>query len=240
MKKKIVLGWSGGKDSCLTLYELRQAGHHEIVALLTMVTEGYDRISMHGVRRTLLQQQAESIGLPLHEVWLPMNCTDEIYQTRMLDALVPYQRDGIDTFAFGDLFLEDVRRYRIERLARVGMKALFPIWKRDSREMVRTFSRLGFKAILTCVDTEVLDSSCAGQLIDESFLQRYPSNLDPCGENGEFHSFVFDGPLFRTPVAFTRGEVVMRDHFCYCDLVPAYAAAETAAAAKLSRFFYET
>ncbi len=219
-REKILLSWSGGKDSAMTLYEIQQDRRYEIVALLTTVTEGYDRISMHGVRRALLERQAESLGVGLETVYIPPRSTNEIYESRMAEALGKYQREGIQAVAFGDLFLEDIRRYREENLAKRGMRGVFPIWKRDTTELARTFIRLGFKALTICVDPRVLDPSFAGQMINEDFLRRLPPHVDPCGENGEFHSFVFGGPLFREEVRFTVGETVTRDSFCFCDLLP--------------------
>jgi uncharacterized protein (TIGR00290 family) len=219
MNEKILLAWSGGKDSAMALYEIQKSGGYEIAALLTTVTQGYDRISMHGVRRVLLQQQVEALGLPLHEVFISTKATNEEYESKMKDALTLYQERGVETVVFGDIFLEDIRAYRERNLAKVGMKGLFPVWRRDTNELVRTFIKLGFKAIVVCVDTKVLDSSFAGRMIDEEFLRALPAEVDPCGENGEFHSFVFDGPIFTWPVRFTVGDVVQRDSFCFCDLV---------------------
>lgn len=221
MKEKLLVCWSGGKDSALALAETCRAGSWEIVALITTVTEGYDRISMHGVRRHLLHCQAESLGLPLHPVWLPLNATNEEYESKMTDALGPYRAQGVESVVFGDIFLEDIRAYRERHLAKIGMRGRFPLWKRETRELVRTFIALGFKAIVVCVDTRVLDPSWAGRMIDEDFLRQLPPSVDPCGENGEFHSFVFDGPIFSRPVRFTVGETVLRDSLCFCDLVPA-------------------
>jgi uncharacterized protein (TIGR00290 family) len=215
----VLLAWSGGKDSCLALAELLLAGR-PVAGLLTTVTEGYDRIAMHGVRRSLLEQQATALGLPLHIVWLPQQCSNDEYDRRMQTALEGFQRDDINFVAFGDLFLEDIRRYRIERLSRIGMTALFPVWGRDTRALAREFCRRGFRAVLTCVDTNMLDAAYAGRHYDEELLRDYPAHLDPCGENGEFHTFVFNGPLFRQPVAFDRGDTVLRDRFAYCDLIP--------------------
>jgi uncharacterized protein (TIGR00290 family) len=220
MKEKILVAWSGGKDSSMALYEIQKTDDFEIAALLTTVTAGYDRISMHGVRRTLLRQQAEALGLPLYQVFISIKASNEEYESKMKEALALYQEKGVQTVAFGDIFLEDLRAYRERHLSLVGMKGLFPVWKRDTNELVRTFIALGFKAIVVCVDTKVLDESFAGRMIDEAFLRDLPASVDPCGENGEFHSFVFDGPIFTRPVSFTVGEVVVRDSFCFCDLVP--------------------
>jgi uncharacterized protein (TIGR00290 family) len=216
----VLFCWSGGKDSAMALHALQSAPSHHVTALLTTVTEEFDRISMHGVRRALLERQAESIGLPLHAVLIPPQCVNAIYEARMNEALNEYLARGVQRVAFGDIFLEDLRVYREQNLARIGMEALFPIWKRDSRELAREFLRLGFQAITVCVDPRVLDSSFAGRVLDESFFADLPPGVDPCGENGEFHTFVFDGPVFQTPIRFITGEKVLRDGFYFCDLLP--------------------
>jgi len=216
----ILFCWSGGKDSALALHALLQQ-NVPVAALLTTVTETYDRISMHGVRRELLLQQAESIGLSLHEVRIPPQCVNPIYEARMEKALRVHFAVGVRSVAFGDIFLEDLRVYREKNLARIGMTALFPIWKRDTRDLIRQFHADGFRAIAVCVDPKVLAPSFAGRELDESFFRDLPPNVDPCGENGEFHTFVFAGPIFRHPIPFTVGEIVHRDGFIYCDLAPA-------------------
>ena len=216
----ILFCWSGGKDSALALHTLLQHYDVRIAALLTTVTEGYDRISMHGVRRELLQQQAESLRLPLHEVFIPPQCGNTIYEARMEEALLLYFQQGIRRVAFGDIFLEDLRLYREKNLARVAMQALFPIWKRDTCELIREFHEAGFRSVAVCIDSKVLDSSFAGRELDASFFADLPQGVDPCGENGEFHTFVYDGPIFTRPVGFTLGEVVRRDSFVFRDLLP--------------------
>ena len=216
----ILFCWSGGKDSAKALYALLQQEQFRVTALLTTVTEGYERISMHGVRRELLLRQAESIGLPLHEVRIPPQCVNPVYEARMEQALRQHYDQGVRRVAFGDIFLEDLRAYREKNLARVGMTALFPIWKRDTRELIRTFHAQGFRAIAVCIDPKILDTSFAGRELDESFFRDLPPNADPCGENGEFHTFVFDGPVFRWPIPVRTGEIVHRDGFVFCDLVP--------------------
>jgi uncharacterized protein (TIGR00290 family) len=221
MKTNILLAWSGGKDSTMALYTLRRSRRHSVAALLTTVNEHYQRISMHGVRQTLLERQAAALGLPVHPVYLSQTSSNDEYESRMEAALRIYQSQGVETVAFGDIFLEDLRAYRERNLTRIGMSGLFPIWKRDTRELVHTFIRLGFKAVVTCVDTQALDAEFAGRMIDEDFVRDLPPGVDPCGENGEFHSFVFDGPLFRQPVRISIGEKVLRDErFCFRDLIP--------------------
>ncbi|MGB9179292.1 MAG: diphthine--ammonia ligase [Pyrinomonadaceae bacterium] len=216
----ILISWSGGKDSCLALYEIQKAQNYRVAALLTTLTRDYDRISMHGVRRVLLEQQAESLGLPLHQVLITKDATNQEYETKMEEAFSVYRESGIDLVVFGDLFLEDIRAYRDQFLARHNMHGLYPVWKRNTTEFIKEFIELGFKAVITCVDSKALDSSFAGMMIDENFLSKLPAHTDPCGENGEFHSFVFDGPIFKEVVKFSIGERVLRDSFWFCDLVP--------------------
>ena len=220
MPQKILLAWSGGKDSAMSLYEVQKSRAYDVAALLTTITDGYDRISMHGVRRELLERQAESLGVNLHKIYIPIKSTNEQYQAAMKATLEHYLAQGIRSVAFGDLFLEDIKKYREENLAKVGMKGIFPVWLRDTREFARTFLDLGFKAVTVCVDPKHLDPSFVGKEIDESFLDRLPPGVDPCGENGEFHTFVYDGPIFQQPIRFRAGEPVERDSFWFCDLLP--------------------
>lgn len=215
----ILFCWSGGKDSAMALHTLLQREDVRVTALLTTVTEGYERISMHGVRRELLERQAHSIGLVLHEVRIPPRCVDPIYEARMEEALRVHYENGVRKVAFGDIFLEDLRAYREKNLARIDMTALFPIWKRDTWELIHTFHANQFRAVAVCVDPEVLDPSFAGRELDESFFHDLPQEADPCGENGEFHTFVFDGPIFRFPINVRTGEIVHRDGFVFCDLL---------------------
>ena len=214
------MSWSGGKDSCLALRELQRMPDVRVEALLTTVTQDFDRISMHGVRRVLLERQAESLGVALHQILIPKNSTNEEYEAAMSEALAGYRARGIDTVAFGDLFLEEIRAYRERQLAKHGMFGLYPVWGRNTAQLIREFIGLGFKTAVVCVDPKQLDPSFVGRVIDDDFLASLPANVDPCGENGEFHTFVFDGPMFRNPVAFSYGEVVCRDSFWFCDLVP--------------------
>ena len=220
MTTRILFCWSGGKDSAMALHAVLQRPDVRVTALLTTVTETYDRNSMHGVRRDLLVQQAQSIGLPLHEVRIPPQCVNPIYEARMEEAVRFHYDAGVRSVAFGDIFLEDLRAYREKNLARLGMTALFPIWKRDTRELMRSFHAAKFRAITVCVDPKVLDHSFAGRELDASFFRELPPNVDPCGENGEFHTFVFDGPIFRNPIAVAAGQVIERDSFIYADLLP--------------------
>jgi uncharacterized protein (TIGR00290 family) len=221
MKEKVLLSWSGGKDAALALHELRKSNTCQVVGLLTTVAEVYDRVTMHGVRRVLLQRQAEALALPLHTVLLPATVSDEEYGDIMGEALQRYLVADILCVAFGDIFLEDVRKYREERLAAIGMRAVLPLWGRDTTELARSFIDAGFKAIVTCVDSQFLDGALVGRTFNERFLSDLPPTVDPCGENGEFHTFVYDGPIFRRAIRFQKGEVVVReDRFHYCDLLP--------------------
>ncbi len=221
MTERVLFSWSGGKDSALALYELYKTQRYEVAALLTTVTQDYDRISMHGVRRVLLEQQAESVGLPLEKILITNQSTNEEYETKMRSVLERYKELGVNSVVFGDIFLEDLKKYREDHLAQIGMRGVFPIWKRDSCALARAFVGLGFQAITTCVDSRVLDQKFVGRLFDAQFVAELPPSVDPCGENGEFHSFAFDGPIFRKGIAFSQGEVVRRDNrFYYCDLLP--------------------
>ncbi len=230
-REKLLLSWSGGKDSAMALYELRASGRYEVVALLTTVAREYDRISHHGVRVDLLERQAAALGVPLHKVELPAEgCTNEVYEAAMAEALERYIDAGVHAVAFGDIFLRDLREYRERNLARAGMRGVFPIWERDTTELVETFLELGFRARVACVDADKLNASFAGRELDRAFLRDLPGGIDPCGENGEFHTFVYDGPLFAEPVPVEVGEVVTRDGRHFADLLPASAASIRSAA----------
>jgi uncharacterized protein (TIGR00290 family) len=218
--KKLLFGWSGGKDSALALYEIKKNKEYEVVSLLTTITEDYDRISMHGVRRVLVEQQAHSLNIPLHKVLIPKECSNEIYAAKMTEALNKFKQEGVENVAFGDIFLEDVRNYRLENLAKLNMKGVFPIWGRNSAELAQTFVALGFKAVVSCINTKVMEQKFLGRQIDRDFIAELPPNIDPSGENGEFHSFVYDGPIFKEKIGYQRGESVLRDSFYFCDLIP--------------------
>jgi uncharacterized protein (TIGR00290 family) len=215
----VLVSWSGGKDSCVALYEIQKT--RKVEALLTTVTRDFDRISMHGVRRVLLEQQAGGLGIPLREISISRGATNEEYEAAMGAALGEYRARGIDDVVFGDLFLADIRAYRDRLLARHGMRGIYPVWGRDTAKFIRDFLALGFRCAVVCIDPAKLDSSFAGRVIDEQFLWDLPRDVDPCGENGEFHTFVFAGPNFARPIDFTFGEIVLRDGFCFADLVPA-------------------
>jgi uncharacterized protein (TIGR00290 family) len=214
------LSWSGGKDSALALWTLRRE-QLEPEALITTVTESYERVSMHGVRRELLVRQAEALGLPLIEIVIPPACVNDVYEARMAEAFAAESLSGVEAVAFGDLFLEELRSYREERLAAGGKRGLFPLWGRDTTALAREFLHAGFEATLVCVDPCALDPAFAGRAYDEQLLAELPPRVDPCGENGEFHTFVHAGPIFAQPIACERGEIVERDGFVFSDLIPA-------------------
>lgn len=243
MKKKAIFNWSSGKDSALALYKTLQNKDIEIVSLLTSVNQKYNRISMHGVRSELLDQQAESIGLPLYKMEIPEMPTMEIYENVMAATLESFKEKGVRHSIFGDIFLEDLRKYREDKLATMQLEGLFPLWKVPTKDLIQEFLDLGFKTIVTCVNERNLDKSFAGRIIDAQFIADLPDDVDVCGENGEFHTFTFDGPLFSKPIAFDIGEIVYRKYekpkqessntacdtdnsaafdygFWYCDLIP--------------------
>lgn len=212
MTEKVIFNWSGGKDSALCLYKILQTKQHDVMCLLTSINEQYQRISMHGVRVDLLDAQADSIGIPLIKMQLPEMPTMEIYEKIMTTTLRDLQTKGATASVFGDIFLEDLRKYRENKLSVLNLKGVFPLWKIPTDKLVREFIDLGFKTIITCVNEKYLDKSFAGRIIDYDFLNDLPNNVDPCGENGEFHSFVFDGPLFKKPIPFDKGEIVYRKY----------------------------
>lgn len=215
-----MLAWSGGKDSALAVHELRQRDGIEIATLLTTTTEGHNRISMHGIRRELLLEQADVLGYPLEEIAIPQNCTNDVYEQQMRQALEKHYHNGIRIAVFGDLFLQDIRDYREERMARIGMHCLFPLWGKPTAQLADQFIDLGFRAIVACVDTRVLNGEFAGREYDRDFIKDLPADVDPCGENGEFHTFVLDGPIFNSPIQAYRGKKVLRDdRFLFCDLI---------------------
>src|SRR5258708_1726046 len=210
MKEKIVFCWSGGKDSALALYKVMEEGLYEVVSLLTTCNEHFQRVSMHGVRLELLEQQAESIGLPLEKVFVSQHSSNTEYQEKMSACLLAHKARGVTACAFGDIFLEDLRRWREENLAKVGLRGIFPIWRIDSLELMREFLELGFRTTICCVNDAYLGQDAVGRNIDADFIASLPPEVDPCGENGEFHSFAFAGPIFKQPVKFKVGEKVYR------------------------------
>jgi uncharacterized protein (TIGR00290 family) len=224
MSVKALMSWSGGKDSAMALYEVRRAGGWEIQGLLTTITRDYDRVCMHGVRTALLERQAAALGLPLDKVYLDASGSQEAYEAKMRTYLAGCHERGIRTVIFGDLFLQDVRQYRERNLAQAGMEAVFPLWGQDTRALAERFLHAGFQAIITGADLQALAPGFVGRRYDRTLLADLPPETDPCGERGEFHSFVYDGPLFRRPIPFQTGHTVVRENrFAYLDLIPSAA-----------------
>lgn len=220
MPVKAVMAWSGGKDSACALWRLQQDARYEVVSLLTTLTEGYDRVSMAGIRRELLLAQAAALGLPVREVWIPQVATNEVYEERMGAAVEQMLAEGVRAVAFGDLFLEDVRAYRERTLADTGLEPVFPIWGAPTLALAHRVMADGFRAVLVCVDPRQVPAELASRDFDASLLADLPPGADPCAERGEFHTFVYDAPNFSAPIPFTRGEVVEREGFVFADLLP--------------------
>lgn len=228
LKQRTYLNWSSGKDAALALYYLLQDPNYEVGYILTTVNAHYNRVSMHGLRKELLDQQIQSIGIANGVVTLPETPSNTDYEERMERTVRQLKMDGFEYAAFGDIFLDDLRTYREQQLDKVGMKTVFPLWKKDTGQLIREFLKKGFKTIVVCVNADVLDASFAGRIIDEDFINDLPDGVDPCGENGEFHTFCFDAPYFERPVQFDIGEKVYREYkngkttngFWFCDLLP--------------------
>jgi uncharacterized protein (TIGR00290 family) len=212
LKKNAYFNWSSGKDSALALYIAQQSNEFNIQYLFTSINGVFNRVSMHGVRTELVEQQAKKIGIPLIKMELPEMPSMEDYEKIMLEKLLFFKEKGIQDTLFGDIFLEDLRKYREDKLQTLGITAHFPLWKKDTKEMILDFLQLGFKTIVVCVNEQFLDQSFVGRVIDEQFLADLPPNVDPCGENGEFHTFIFDGPIFNEPVTFEIGEIVHKTY----------------------------
>ncbi|WP_394749734.1 Dph6-related ATP pyrophosphatase [Spongiimicrobium salis] len=238
--RKTYFNWSTGKDSSLALFKVLNEGIYEVSKLVTTVNGDYDRVSMHGLRTALLEQQAEALGLPLFKISLSGDISMKAYDAKMKEVMSALTNEGYEYGIFGDIFLEDLKKYREEKLAEVGVKGVFPLWKRDTRVLLEEFLDLGFKAITVCTNAKYLDDSFCGRVLDHDFIKDLPANVDVCGENGEFHTFVFDGPIFSRPIPFDIGEKVQRGYtpsgnddddcfskdaswdtsFWYCDLLP--------------------
>lgn len=240
MKEQAIFNWSGGKDSAFCLHKILQQQQYDVMCLLTSINEHYQRVSMHGVRAELLEQQAVSIGLPLIKLQMPEMPSMEVYESIMEKTLQELKMKGATTSIFGDIFLEDLRQYREDKLSQLNLKGVFPLWKIPTSQLIRDFIDVGFKAIITCVNEKYLDKSFAGRIIDKEFVDDLPANVDPCGENGEFHTFVYEGPIFQKPISFEKGEIVYKKYepakqehnsnsnendspftagFWYCDLI---------------------
>jgi len=218
---KCLVSWSSGKDSAWMVHVLRQRGDVELAGILTTVNEKYQRVAMHAVRVELLQAQADALGLPLWQIPIPSPCPNEVYERAMAAAIDRVVTDGITHMAFGDLFLEDIRRYREERLAGTGVTPMFPLFGIDTSTLAREMVARGLRARLTCIDPKVLDRTFAGRDFNGALLDDLPASVDPCGERGEFHSFAYAGPMFSRPIAIQSGDVVDRDGFIFADLLPA-------------------
>jgi uncharacterized protein (TIGR00290 family) len=235
-KQKTYFNWSSGKDASLALYYMQKDENFQVDQLLTSVNAYHNRVSMHGLRRELLEKQVEAIELPLTTIELPEEPTMEVYGNKMSHAVKNLQSLGYSHCGFGDIFLEDLRTYREEQLKSLNITCSFPLWNRETKELIKEFLRLGFKAIIICINAKLLDESFVGREIDQSFIDDLPSNVDPCGENGEFHTFCYDGPIFNQPIKFTIGEKIYKEYkspnqadkdhhqdavgFWFCDLLP--------------------
>lgn len=219
-KPKAILSWSSGKDAAFALHEVRRTGAAEVAALLTTVNETHERVAMHGVRERLLDLQAEAAGLPLIKVPIPFPCPNGIYEERMAAAMAEVKARGITHTIFGDLFLEDIRAYREEKLAAAGMSALFPLWGRETRSLANEMIDSGLVAHLACVDPKQIPAGLSGRRFDRDLLAVLPEGADPCGENGEFHTVVTAGPMFARPIDVEIGETVTREGFVYTDVIP--------------------
>jgi uncharacterized protein (TIGR00290 family) len=220
VKKRILLSWSSGKDCAWSLHVLRQNPDYEVVGLLTTFNQAANRVAMHAVRHALVEQQAAAAGLPLWAVPLPWPCSNDQYESIMAGCCTRAVADGVEGIAFGDLFLEDVRAYRERQLKGTGLEPVFPVWGIPTRALAEEMIASGLRAKLTCVDPKKLDPSFAGCEFDHKFLASIPKEVDPCGERGEFHSFVYAGPMLREPLAISKGEIVVRDSFIFADLLP--------------------
>lgn len=220
MRPRVLMCWSSGKDSAWSLHVLREKGDVDVVGLLTTLNRAAGRVAMHAVRERLLEMQAEALGLPLAKVLIPDPCPNDVYEQAMADALATAKGQGVTAVAFGDLFLEDIRRYREEKLGPTGLQPLFPVWGMETRELARQMVGAGLRAHVTCVDPKQLDRGFAGRTYDDDFLDALPAAVDPCGERGEFHTFAYAGPMFRKPIAIEAGEVIERGGFVFADVRP--------------------
>ncbi len=242
--KNAFFNWSSGKDSALALYKILQEKEYSVQTLLTNMNKEYSRVSMHGLREELLGKQIENIGLPIEKLYFPAHVTMEIYNQKMKEKLISFKNSGLDYAVFGDIFLEDLKNYRDKKLKEVRISGVYPLWKKNTEKLLKEFLDSGFKAITVCVNAKLLGKEFAGRIIDEQFINDLPDNVDPCGENGEFHTFVFEGPVFKQPVEFEVGEKVLKSYtldndnhqschtdtsekvrsydtvFWYCDLLP--------------------
>lgn len=220
MKKRTLLSWSSGKDSAWALHVLRRQSDMDVVGLFSTVNQEFERVAMHAVRNELLQQQAESVGLPIQVIPIPNPCSHAEYENIMGEFIAQVKEQRMDCIAFGDLYLEDIRKYREEKLDGTGITPTFPLWGKDTEALSKEMVEGGLRAIITCIDPRTMPSAFAGKEYNASFLEQIPAGVDPCGENGEFHSFAFDGPMFKSAVNIRVGETVSRDGFIFTDLLP--------------------
>lgn len=207
MKENLILAWSGGKDCTLAMHEIKKLDQYSIAALFSTISEQNERVSMHGTPRKLLETQARSLGYPLDVVAIPDHCTEDTYRETMQRSMQDWLDRGVTGVVFGDIFLEVIRAYRERNLSQIGLKAIFPLWGRDTKTLSQNFINLGYRAIISCMDTKQLNRSFAGREYDRSLLDELPQSVDPCGENGEFHTFVYEGPVFSKRVNFRRGQI---------------------------------
>jgi uncharacterized protein (TIGR00290 family) len=221
----VLVSWSGGKDCALAMYDALVSGEYQVVGLLTTVTENSDRVDMHDLRCSLIEKQAQALGVPWEKVSISSHTSSADYEPNLVETLRRYKESGVTSVVFGDIFREDLRKYRTLHLARLGMKAIFPLWKRDDRQLMSSFILLGFKAIVTSLNTYRLDDRFVGRVIDWQFMRDFPNSANICGEYGEYHTFVYDGPIFESAIPYTIGDTFERDdhfyHFKYCDVIPA-------------------
>ncbi len=222
--EKVLVSWSGGKDCALAMYEILVSGEYDVVGLLTTVTQDGERVDMHDTRCTLIEKQAQSLGLPWEKVSISSHTSNADYEPNLVETLRRYKASGVTSIVFGDIFREDLRKYRSVNCARLGLKAAFPLWHRDNFQLMDSFISLGFKAIVTSINACRLSEELVGRTIDWKFMREFPNSANICGEYGEYHSFVYDGPIFDSAIPFREGEVCARDddfhHFVYCDLIP--------------------
>lgn len=222
--EKVIMAWSGGKESALALYKILESKSYKVLALLTTINQAYARVCMHGVREELVEKQALVLGVPLEKIFLSKNSSNQEYEQKMKESLEKYIEKGISGVVFGDVYLEDLRIYRENKLKGIGLRAIFPLWRTKSQKIVQEFIEAGFKAIISCLDHKVLDKKFLGRDFNQGFVEELPSGVDPIGEKGEFHSFVYQAPIFRERILFEKGEILLRENgFWYCDLIPASA-----------------
>jgi uncharacterized protein (TIGR00290 family) len=216
MKKKAIFCWSGGKDSSLALFKVLKEDKFEIITLLTTVNEEFKRVSMHGVKETLLEEQAKQIGIPLEKMYIEKNSTNEAYEKGMEAVLKKFKAQGVEYVIFGDIFLADLKKYREDNLAKIGMKAEFPLWKQNTHDLINEFIDLGFKTVICCTNNDFFDEHAVGKTIDKKIVSSLPGNVDPCGENGEFHTFTYAGPIFNSDIPLEIGERVLKTYDAKC------------------------